>query len=86
VIRLPTAHCPLPACPLPTAHCPLAHCPLPTAQSAQSAQSAIGEEFLYCVKADGFADGSAASGRACDLRPVPPYAAPHGNDSTLPQS
>ena len=37
---------------------------------------AIGEEFLYCVKAAGFAVGSAASGRACGLRPVPPYAAP----------
>ena len=37
---------------------------------------AIGEEFLYCVKAAGFADGSAASGRACGLRPVPPCAAP----------
>jgi hypothetical protein len=33
---------------------------------------AIGEEFLYCVKAVGFAGGSAASGRACGLRPVPP--------------
>jgi len=35
-----------------------------------------GEEFLYCVKAAGFADGSAASGRACGLRPVPSSAAP----------
>ena len=37
---------------------------------------AIGEEFLYCVKAAGNADGNAASGRACGLRPVPPCAAP----------
>ena len=42
---------------------------------------AIGEEFLYCVKAAGFADGSAASGRACGLRPVPPYAAPQQRQS-----
>ena len=40
------------------------------------ASGCSGEEFLYCVKAAGFADGSAASGRACGLRPVPPYAAP----------
>ena len=45
---------------------PAAYCLLP----------AIGEEFLYCVKAAGFADGSPASGRACGLRPVPPYAVP----------
>ena len=40
-----------------------------------------GEDFLYCVKAAGFASGSAASGRACGLRPVPPCTAPHGNAS-----
>ena len=44
--------------------------------AARCCPRAIGEEFLYCVKAAGFADGSAASGRACGLRPVPPYAAP----------
>ena len=44
----------------------------------------IGEEFLYCVKAAGFASGSAASGRACGLRPVPPCTAPHGNDIAPP--
>lgn len=39
---------------------------------------AIGEEFLYCVKAAGFAVGGTASGRACGLlRPVPPSAAVH---------
>ena len=31
--------------------------------------AAIGEEFPYCVKAAGFADGGAASGRS---RPTPP--------------
>lgn len=31
-----------------------------------------GEELLYCVKAAGSADGSAASWRACGRRPVPP--------------
>jgi hypothetical protein len=41
---------------------------------------AIGEEFLYCVKAAGSANGSAASGRACGLRPVPPSAAPEEPD------
>ena len=35
----------------------------------------IREEFLYCVKAAGYAGGGAAPGRACGLRPVPPYAA-----------
>jgi len=39
-----------------------------------------GEEFLYCVKAAGFASGRAASGRACGLRPVPPYAVRTSND------
>jgi hypothetical protein len=43
-----------------------------------------GEEFLYCVKAAGCAAGSAASGRACGLRPVPPYAAPHITTSRRP--
>ena len=48
----------------------------PTRAASQiDALIAIGEEFLYCVKAAGCADGSAASGRACGLRPVPPYAA-----------
>jgi hypothetical protein len=37
---------------------------------------AIGEEFLYCVKAAGSAAGGAAFGRACGLRPVPPSASP----------
>jgi hypothetical protein len=41
------------------------------------------EEFLYCVKAAGYAGGSAASGRACGLRPVPPYAAPSLGHSDL---
>src|ERR1035437_8247261 len=45
-------------------------------ETGHGVQIAIGEEFLYCVKAAGFADGSVASGRACGLRPVPPYAAP----------
>jgi hypothetical protein len=35
----------------------------------------VGEEFLCCVKAAGYADGGAAVGRACGLRPVPPCAA-----------
>ncbi len=56
---------------LPAARCPPAARPLP----------AIGEDFLYCVKAAGFADGSAASERACGLRPVPPYAAPQQRHS-----
>jgi hypothetical protein len=38
---------------------------------------AIGEEFLYCVKAAGFAVGGSASGRACGLRPVPLSATSH---------
>ena len=41
-----------------------------------SLQVAIGEEFLYCVKAAGFAAAGAASGRAGGLRPVPPSAPP----------
>jgi predicted small metal-binding protein len=45
-------------------------------ETGQGTWVAIGEEFLYCVKAAGCAGGSAASGRACGLRPVPPYAAP----------
>ena len=45
-----------------------------------------GEEFLYCVKAAGCAGGSAASGRACGLRPVPPYAAPTGNQRGILKS
>ena len=42
------------------------------------ASGCSGEEFLYCVKAAGYAGGGAASGRACGLRPVPPCAAPYG--------
>ena len=42
----------------------------------RSLQVAIGEEFLYCVKAAGFAAAGAASGRAGGLRPVPPSAPP----------
>jgi hypothetical protein len=34
--------------------------------------AAIGEEFLYCVKAAGFAGSASPVGRACGLRPVPP--------------
>ena len=45
---------------------------------ARCAWSAIGEEFLYCVKAAGSAGGTAASGWACGLRPVPPSATVSG--------
>ena len=41
------------------------------------------EEFLYCVEAAGYASDSAASGRACGRRSVPPCAATYGNDSAL---
>jgi hypothetical protein len=34
--------------------------------------AAIGEEFLYRVKAAGFAGSASPVGRACGLRPVPP--------------
>ena len=53
--------------------------PLTCSRRKSGCSSCSGEEFLYCVKAVGYADGSAASGRACGLRPVPPYAAQHGN-------
>jgi hypothetical protein len=39
-------------------------------------QVAIGEEFLYCVKAPGYAGGRRPVGRACGLRPVPPSSPP----------
>jgi hypothetical protein len=56
------------------------------AQARDAARdAACGEEFLYCVNAAGFAAGSVASGRACGLRPVPPYAAP-AHASGLPRN
>jgi hypothetical protein len=49
--------------------------------SAALTQPAVrSEEFPYCIKAAGSADGRAASGRACGLRPVPPSAA-HDEDA-----
>jgi len=56
--------------------------PLTCSRRKSGCSSCSGEEFLYCVKAAGFADRAAAVGRACGLRPVPPSAAHEDTPTT----